>query len=218
VPPNLYIIATMNTADRSIALIDIALRRRFAFYEMMPDYGVLFEKLLGQELAPEGESSADSKIESLKMSDSMTSEDYKRLSIKLLYELNQRIIKTLDRDHQIGHSYFLRANKENEDFDIRTLRQIWYHDILPLLQEYYYNSPETLKKVVDASLDKELTKGEYGRGFLKVVENEGEIISYEVNSRLQEDNKQSDDEFLRAIKKLANIQLSKVESEGESTE
>jgi 5-methylcytosine-specific restriction endonuclease McrBC GTP-binding regulatory subunit McrB len=205
VPPNLYIIATMNTADRSIALIDIALRRRFAFYEMMPDYEVLFEKLLGQKVAPEEEFSVGSKIDSLKISNLLTSDDYKRLSIKLLYELNQRIIKTLDRDHQIGHSYFLRANKENEDFDIRTLRQIWYHDILPLLQEYYYNSPETLKKVVDASLDGELKKEEYDKGFLNVVETEGEIISYEVNRRLQKDSEQGNDEFLKAIKKLANI-------------
>ncbi|MCW5716754.1 MAG: AAA family ATPase [Bauldia sp.] len=81
VPANLNIVATMNTADRSIALIDKALRRRFAFREMMPDLGVA-----GLEIVPEGVSVTLSSI---------------------LETLNERIEYFLDREHQIGHAWLL---------------------------------------------------------------------------------------------------------------
>lgn len=111
VPPNLYIIGTMNTADRSIALLDIALRRRFAFIELMPRPELL-RPIAGLDLG------------------------------KLLTQINQRIIALLDRDHQVGHSYLIEVK------DAQDLGFAWYHRIVPLLQEYFYNDGGRLRAVI----------------------------------------------------------------------
>ncbi|KKG51182.1 McrB family protein [Methanosarcina mazei] len=128
VSPNLYLIGTMNTADKSIALIDIALRRRFGFIEMMPDYSVLEEKLVNED------------------------KDIKEvfdLSIQALKKVNENILKTYDRDHQIGHSYLLKLKDSKSRNDaIEDFRFIWYYEILPLMQEYFYDAPAKLKQVL----------------------------------------------------------------------
>ncbi len=111
VPPNLTILGTMNTADRSIALLDLALRRRFTFVEMMPQPELL-QTVEGVDLAA------------------------------LLTNLNKRVVALLDRDHQIGHSYFMKL----EDAD--DLHFAWYHRVVPLLQEYFYNDGERLRAVL----------------------------------------------------------------------
>lgn len=115
VPPNLYILATMNTADRSIALLDIALRRRFTFIEMMPESSLL-PTVAGVDLG------------------------------QVLTCLNQRISMLLDRDHQIGHSYFFGISS------LVQLRFAWYHSIIPLMQEYFYDDGERLRAVLGKSL------------------------------------------------------------------
>ena len=103
VPNNVYIIGTMNTADRSVEALDTALRRRFSFVEMQPDPEIL------------------------------STEKYKDVDLsKLLETINQRIEVLIDKDHQIGHSYFIGI----EDIDglIRTFKD----KIIPLLEEYFY--------------------------------------------------------------------------------
>ncbi|EHP85989.1 McrB family protein [Methanotorris formicicus] len=112
VPPNLYIIGTMNTADRSIALLDIALRRRFGFLEIEPNYDKINKEIGGINLA------------------------------ELLKSINKKIVELKDKDHRIGHSYFLNV----ENFE--DLWFVWYHEIIPLLEEYFYGDFEGLKQVL----------------------------------------------------------------------
>lgn len=128
IPPNLFVIGTMNTADKSIALIDIALRRRFGFIELLPDY-----ELLARELT----------------SDDRNVQEVFQTAISLLQTINIRILHEHDREHQIGHSFLLKLKGiENRDKAIYELSLIWYHEIIPLLHEYFYDSPKKLFKVI----------------------------------------------------------------------
>ena len=135
----------MNTADRSIALIDIALRRRFGFIELMPSYEVLINELGIDNV--EDEEEAIAKIDSWNIDE--LSEDVKKLAVKVLYTINRRIRRLYDRDHQIGHSYLLKLKGcETKEETIETLKHIWFYEILPLLQEYFYDSPDKLREVL----------------------------------------------------------------------
>jgi 5-methylcytosine-specific restriction enzyme B len=116
-PWNIYIIGTMNTADRSIAVLDTALRRRFFFMEIEPDPGII------------------------ERSDNPTIDDAIDLP-KLLDALNVRILEKFDRDHRIGHAYFLDL------FNMRQLELTWYFKILPLLMEYFYNDGKSIARIV----------------------------------------------------------------------
>ena len=115
VPPNLYLLGTMNTADRSIALLDTALRRRFKFIEMMPD---------------PSHSGVNKNVEGV---------DCRRL----LKAMNRRIAVLLDREHQIGHTYFLGVN------DMDALAEAFQHGVLPLLQEYFYEDWEKIRAALN---------------------------------------------------------------------
>ena len=121
VPNNLYIIGTMNTADRSIALLDTALRRRFDFEEISPKPELL-----------EGE----------KIIDTDTKKEIEINLKDLLTNLNNRIEKYFDRDHQIGHSYLMGIETKEQ------LERAYKNRILPLLNEYFYNDSETVGKVL----------------------------------------------------------------------
>lgn len=111
VPPNLHILGTMNTADRSIALMDVALRRRFTFEERMPD-----EKVIRRVL--------ESKLPN--------NEPLINIVVNLFKTLNKRIRFLYDRDHQLGHAYFLEVK------DLEDLRLVFVDRVIPLLQEYFY--------------------------------------------------------------------------------
>ena len=120
VPDNVYIIGTMNTADRSIALMDTALRRRFKFEEMLPDYHLL---------------------EDIFVEDKGT-----KVNIgAMLKVINERIEYIYDREHTIGHAVFLEL-KENNNID--KLENIFKKSVIPLLQEYFYEDYEKIRIVL----------------------------------------------------------------------
>ena len=116
-PENLYFIGTMNTADRSIATIDAALRRRFDIFEFPPDKKIL-EKFYNLE---------KNELKFTKITDSME-------------ELNQRIYTLLETKNQlIGHTFFMR-----EKLDLEELHHIWERKIYPQLEEYFYDDNQKL--------------------------------------------------------------------------
>lgn len=126
VPSNLYIIGTMNTADRSVEALDTALRRRFSFQEMMPDLEVLNDKIIDGIVLKE-----------------------------LLSIINKRVEILLDRDHLIGHSYFINIESEDD------LKNTFKNNIIPLLQEYFYGDYEKIGLILGQEFfqeDKKYTK------------------------------------------------------------
>lgn len=116
VPSNLHIIGTMNTADKSLAQVDIALRRRFEFVEMMPQHKLL--------------SGID--VEGIDIAE-------------LLKTINQRIELLYDREHTIGHSFFLPLQ---DDPSIDRLARIFALEVLPLLEEYFFEDWERVGQVL----------------------------------------------------------------------
>jgi 5-methylcytosine-specific restriction endonuclease McrBC GTP-binding regulatory subunit McrB len=118
VPKNVYILGTMNTADRSIALMDTALRRRFNFVEMLPDPNVL-NGIVVDEINIQ----------------------------KMLTVINQRVEALYDREHTIGHAFFTKLlNAENQN--IQKLNEIFRNKVIPLLQEYFYEDYEKIQLIL----------------------------------------------------------------------
>jgi 5-methylcytosine-specific restriction endonuclease McrBC GTP-binding regulatory subunit McrB len=111
VPENVYIIGTMNTADRSIEMLDTALRRRFSFKEMVPDPSLI---------ATAGKSKDKQGV--------VGGIDL----VKMLQKINERIEKLIDKDHKIGHSYFLDV------INVEGLELAFKDKVIPLLEEYFF--------------------------------------------------------------------------------
>jgi 5-methylcytosine-specific restriction enzyme B len=123
VPANVDIIGAMNTADRSLALIDTALRRRFDFFEMMPDLSLLSgTKVKGIELEP------------------------------LLEKLNSRIEALYDREHTLGHAFFMPVKNAldvgDEETAFKQLKIAFQKKIIPLLQEYFFDDWNKIRLVL----------------------------------------------------------------------
>lgn len=129
VPLNLYIIGTMNTADRSVEALDTALRRRFSFVEMPPRYDL----------------------------EGLNVDIYGYKANVILKTINDRIEKLIDKDHIIGHSYFLNKNQE-------TIVHSFYTNIIPLLQEYFFNDSGKIGLVL-------------GKGFVEISSNTKNIFA-----------------------------------------
>lgn len=123
VPSNVYILGTMNTADRSIALMDTALRRRFQFKEMMPEVNVL------------------RKIGADKVTDGVTELDV----VDMLKIINERITFLYDREHTIGHAFFTGL-KDAPSIDM--LASVFLKSVVPLLQEYFYEDYQKIQLVL----------------------------------------------------------------------
>ena len=117
VPANLYLIGTMNTADRSLAQVDIALRRRFVFEELMPNPSVLAKLPI---------------IDGIQVD-------------KMLKVMNSRIEVLYDREHTIGHTFFLSLR---EDPSLAEMERIFSGSILPLLEEYFFEDWEKIRLVL----------------------------------------------------------------------
>ncbi len=165
VPPNLYIIGTMNTADRSVEALDTALRRRFSFREIVPKYDLLESR----------------NVEGINIG-------------KLLKTINDRIEALLDKDHAIGHSYFLNAGN-----DLGNLKDVFFNEIIPLLQEYFYGNFGRIELVL-------------GRGFVQAESISSGIFAHSSPNnnnvtdieqfKLFRPERMTDESFLKALKTL----------------
>lgn len=136
IPKNLYLIGTMNTTDRSLAQIDYALRRRFYFYRLSPVTDgralVLEKALLKLGVAPESRAQI----------------------LSLFISLNMQIQERLGEHFQVGHSHFIRPDIGNRN----VLTQVWNRSVIPLLEEYFYNSRDRGSVLGEFTIDKMLSK------------------------------------------------------------
>jgi 5-methylcytosine-specific restriction protein B len=129
VPANVDIIGTMNTADRSLALMDTALRRRFEFVPVMPD----------------ARDAPGAPLEGLRVRVGEQVIDVPRM----LGAINQRVEALYDRDHCIGHAYFTPLFKVADDDErMAALQQIFRTRILPLLEEYFFEDLQKIRLVL----------------------------------------------------------------------
>ncbi|HED0431625.1 TPA: AAA family ATPase [Campylobacter jejuni] len=191
VPKNVYIIGTMNTADRSITSLDTALRRRFEFVEMMPNSDLLNNVFICKDVENPNEDEDY-------LGDDAKTEGYAEILQNILISINKRIEFLLDREKTIGHAFFMseavKFNKNNwikpdeyeEDWyvlSISKLKKVFQNKIIPLLQEYFYNDYALINAVLN----------DYA--LINAVLNDNDMIF--------EDKK--DDKYLQKIKNLDSV-------------
>jgi 5-methylcytosine-specific restriction protein B len=236
VPANLYIIGTMNTADRSVEALDAALRRRFTFEEMAPKPEVLtpfealsrfwkinlgkygpskssydeFEKeireLLGLKIIDEkkyreygeGNLIKDAKFDSIEMENSLGKiTSFNGIDLSSLLEIiNKRIEKLLDKDHQIGHSYFINV------YSLAQLKSAFQNKIIPLLQEYFFGDYGKIglilgQKFFENEIDKEVK-------FKSFFDYNDDGLAERKIYRLKDLSKMENEDFKSAIFDLMN--------------
>jgi 5-methylcytosine-specific restriction protein B len=132
----------MNTADRSIALLDVALRRRFGFIPMVPDLDLVLDE----------EENKDN-IASMEKKGNETTWKLFKESVNALKELNKRIAKdqSLGKDKTIGHAFLFNV-KTRED-----LIYVWKHELLPLIDEYCYGNEDKESRLLLGSVSSQAT-------------------------------------------------------------
>ena len=164
VPPNLHIIGTMNTADRSVEALDTALRRRFSFVEMLPDPS----KLVSENNQP-------LVVNDINLQD-------------LLHTINKRIEFLVDRDHTIGHAFFIGLDS------ISALKSTFKNKIIPLLQEYFYGNYYNIELVLGSGFfnKKEKSKVKFA---LENAEIDSDGFIYE----FKDFDSLNDDEFIKLL-------------------
>lgn len=156
VPQNVYILGTMNTADRSIAIMDTALRRRFEFKEMMPNSNVI-----RQEVGNNGE------VDGIDIAASLD-------------VMNRRIEFLYDREHTLGHAFFLDIST------IKELKFVFENKVIPLLQEYFYEDYAKIQAVLNDTLQVYIVKEKDDAGLFSSefseLKNDNEYAKYAVNT------------------------------------
>ena len=182
VPANVYILGTMNTADRSIAIMDTALRRRFSFIEKMPQPQLL----------------DDVNVEQNGISVNIG---------EILDIINKRIEFLFDREHTIGHAFFMKLKNKP---DINILADIFKRSVVPLLQEYFYEDYEKIQLILG---DNGKIEDKY-----KFIKNETVIPNslFRGRSRLEKANKyEINDEAFQWINSYAGI-INSIENNGDN--
>ncbi len=188
VPANLHVIGTMNTADRSVEALDTALRRRFSFIEMMPDYDVL-DKILGQDFEVEG-----------------------IVVREMLKTINKRLELLLDRDHQIGHAWFLSLRDASDSKE--ELEHIFRNKILPLMQEFFYADYGKIGLVLGKGFV-EIVKEASGRDVFAAFEYENGVMdqqtAYRIRGTIGWDHVKTDFGPSKSLEGSAQGQLAQIE-------
>lgn len=177
VPPNIHIIGTMNTADRSVEALDAALRRRFSFEEMPPNSSLI---------------ETDGKLKE-------QSGVLGNIELPLLLNtINRRIEKLLDKDHQIGHSYFMAVS------DLKELKATFKNRIIPLLQEYFFGDYGKIGLVLGKEFFEQAETPE-GNLFADFEEYDASVFAERTIYRIKDISNMTDANFSKAI----NILLKK---------
>ncbi len=177
VPANLYIIGTMNTADRSVEALDTALRRRFSFVEKLAD---------PERLKDKGEDK-NGNVGSINLPE-------------LLSVINDRIEVLVDRDHTIGHAFFMDVKS------IVDLKHVFADKIIPLLQEYFYGNYAKMEMVLGPYFFDEKN----GNKPIQFAVQNNNIEVSETNYKLKNIHDDSFD-LEKALKRLLNTSDSEVE-------
>ena len=178
VPPNLHIIGTMNTADRSVEALDTALRRRFSFVEMLPNPKLLMDR--GED--------KNGNVGSINLPE-------------LLSVINARIEVLVDRDHTIGHAFFMDVKS------IVDLKHVFADKIIPLLQEYFYGNYAKMEMVLGPNFFDEKN----GKKPIEFAVQNNNIEVSETNYKLKNIRDDRSFDLEKALKRLLNTSDSEVE-------
>lgn len=170
IPKNVYIIGTMNSADRSLTGLDVALRRRFLFKEVLPNARLLDELVISEINVGE-----------------------------LLLTMNRRIELLLGRDFCLGHAYFYPL-LELGDASLQDLAGVFRHQILPLLEEYFFDDWERIRWVLNDH------RAPDGQGFLRRPSTSAhELLGAQVAASLRDNRWEHNPDALESAKSYLNI-------------